>query len=106
MNIPGLTPQKIVDGLEAHADMLRAKGAEVKVLLYDPNDFSSVERIVLPELARCDVFEIGAGVRNIPTYLLYFEQLVNFIHEHAPKTTKICFNTKPDDTCAAIERWL
>ncbi len=104
--LTGLTPAKIVADLEACADVLRAKGADVKVILYDPNDFNSAKTLLLPEFPTLDVIEIGAGVRTIPKFLIYFENLVNFIHEAAPKTTKVCFNTNPSDCVSAIERWL
>ncbi len=101
----GLTPQKIRDGLEAHADILRNKGIDAKVYLYDPDDFSSTEELK-NDLPFMDVVEIGAGVRTIPIYLLYFEKIVNLVHEFAPPSAKICFNTTPADTVPAIERWL
>lgn len=101
----GLTPQKIRADLEAHAEILRNKGVDAKVYLYDPNDFSTTEELK-NDLPNLDVVEIGAGVRTIPVYLLYFEKLINLLHEHAPPATKICFNTSPGDTVSAIERWL
>lgn len=104
-SIKGLTPEKIRNDLEAHAEILRGKGVDAKVYLYDPADFSTTDELK-NDLVHLDVVEIGAGVRTIPTFLLYFEKLVNMIHEHAPSQTKICFNTSPADTVSAIERWL
>ena len=48
---------------------------------------------------------IGAGVRAVPSNLLLFETLINVVHEHAPQA-KLCFNTLPSDTAAAVQRWL
>ena len=52
-----------------------------------------------------DAVVIGAGVRNPPPHLHLFEQIINVVHEHAPKA-KICFNTTPEDTAEAIMRWV
>ena len=45
-----------------------------------------------------DCIMIGAGLRNIPAYFLLFEKLINVIHQHAPASTKLCFNTNRADT--------
>ncbi|MGZ3865183.1 MAG: hypothetical protein ACXVNR_01925, partial [Bacteroidia bacterium] len=50
-----------------------------------------------------DIVLIGAGIRVPEKNFLLFEELLNTIHEHAPKA-KICFNTNPGDTIAAVER--
>jgi hypothetical protein len=54
---------------------------------------------------RFDCVVIGAGIRTLPRYFSLFEKLINVVHEHAPEA-RICFNTKPDDTAAAVSRWL
>jgi hypothetical protein len=54
---------------------------------------------------RFDCILIGAGVRANPSNLMLFEKLINVVHEHAPQA-KICFNTLPSDTAAAVKRWL
>ena len=38
---------------------------------------------------------VGAGLRIVPPYFLLFEKLMNVIHQHAPASTKLCFNTSP-----------
>ena len=48
---------------------------------------------------------IGAGVRTDPAQFLLFERLLNLVHAAAP-AAKLCFNTSPDSTLAAIRRWL
>jgi hypothetical protein len=52
-----------------------------------------------------DCVLIGAGVRLDPEHFLLFEKLINVVHEHAP-TARICFNTNPGDTAAAVMRWV
>ena len=46
---------------------------------------------------------IGAGVRAIGKNFLLFEKLINVVHQMAPQA-KICFNTKPNDSIAAVQR--
>ncbi|WP_279379210.1 hypothetical protein [Sphingosinicella ginsenosidimutans] len=41
----------------------------------------------------------------MPKNFLLFEKVVNIIHGRAPKAS-ICFNTRPDDSTEAVERWL
>ena len=48
---------------------------------------------------------IGAGVPANPSNFILFEKLISVVHEHAPRA-KICFNTMPSDTAAAVKRWL
>lgn len=89
-----------------HADKLRAIGVDARIYLFDPADRSSTaEMVAALQAEHFDVVEIGAGVRTIPQFLLYFEYLVNLLRTTTPKTA-ICFNTKPDDTAEAIIRWL
>jgi hypothetical protein len=45
----------------------------------------------------------GAGLRA-PEHLLLFEKLLNLVHARAP-LAKICFNTNPADSAAAVQRW-
>jgi hypothetical protein len=54
---------------------------------------------------RYDCILIGAGIRLIAQNTPLFEKLVNVVHEHAPQA-KLCFNTRPDDTAAAVQRWV
>jgi hypothetical protein len=49
---------------------------------------------------------IGAGVRLDPDHFLLFEKLVNVVHRHAPASVKICFNTRPNNTIEAVQRWI
>ena len=52
-----------------------------------------------------DAIMIGAGVRKDDKMFILFEQLVNAAHQAAPNA-KICFNSNPMDTTAAIQRWV
>ncbi len=67
----------------------------------------TAERVVTARLEQepYDCVVIGAGVRTFPEHFLLFEKLINAVHKSAP-TAKICFNTRPGDTAAAVQRWL
>jgi hypothetical protein len=47
---------------------------------------------------------IGAGIRVPASNFSLFEKLVNTITEFSPGS-KIIFNTKPQDTVTAVQRW-
>jgi hypothetical protein len=46
---------------------------------------------------------IGGGLRAIPQHNLLFEEVINLIHQQAP-SSRICFNTGPETTVAAVLR--
>jgi len=52
-----------------------------------------------------DCILVGAGVRSVVKNFVVFEKTINLIHELAPRS-KICFNSKPDDSAEAVERVL
>ena len=60
--------------------------------------------------ARALVMRLGAVARTAtplyaaPPLLELFEALINAVHEHAPRA-RICFNTTPRDSEAAVRRW-
>jgi hypothetical protein len=37
--------------------------------------------------------------------LLLFEKIINLVHALAPNA-KICFNSNPADSAAAVQRWI
>ena len=101
--LPGMDAKKVLAGLKASEDELTALGYEVQSCLTDFGE--TAEEVVRRQLGQTqyDCIVIGAGVRANPSNLLLFEKLINVIHEHAPKS-KICFNTTPADTAAAVQR--
>jgi hypothetical protein len=52
-----------------------------------------------------DAVVIGAGIRLPPPNLLFFEQVINAVHRAAPNAA-IGFNTRPEETANAVERWI
>ena len=102
---PGLTKEKLFQGLKAQEDELTKLGFEVTMCLVDLGE--TAEKVARATLAEKEynAVMIGAGVRTPPPHLPLFEKLLNAIHELAPRA-KICFNTKPEDTAEGFLRWV
>ena len=102
---PGLNAAKVQAALEADAAALKQLGYDAELCLTDLGE--TAEAVVTQRLSpqRFDCVLIGAGVRCISTYFLLFEKLINLVHSQAPQA-KICFNTRPDDTAQAVQRWV
>jgi hypothetical protein len=103
--IPGLDAVKVMAGLKTDEAQLRGMGYDIELCLIDLGD--TAEAVVRDRLRQkqFNCILIGAGLRTIPIYFLLFEKLLNVVHEHAPRA-RLCFNTKPSDTAAAIQRWI
>ena len=102
---PGMDATKVLAGLKSSEDELTSLGYSVQMCL---TDFGETAEAVLQNALkqkRFDCVLIGAGVRAVPSNFLLFEKLINVVHEHAPQA-RICFNTLPSDTAAAVKRWL
>ena len=102
---PGLTAEKVEAGIKGSIQQLREKGYETN---YCWTDFGiTAARVLEKKLQQqpVDVVLIGAGIRVPEKNFLLFEQLLNVAHREAPQA-RICFNTHPMDTIAAVERVL
>jgi hypothetical protein len=104
--VPGLTAAKVRSAIEADRAKLEELGYSVAVLYVDAGE--TAEALLADTLATggYDCIMIGAGLRTVPPYFLLFEKLINVIHQHAPASTKLCFNTNPTDTAEAVRRWV
>jgi len=102
---PGMDAAKVLAGLKSSEEELSRLGYSVQMCLTDFGE--TAEAVVRTQLKRkrFDCILLGAGVRTNPSNLLLFEKLVNVVHESAPQA-KLCFNTLPSDTAAAVQRWL
>jgi DNA-binding LacI/PurR family transcriptional regulator len=102
---PGMDAAKVLAGLKSSEEELTRLGCSVQMCLTDFGE--TAEAMVQSQLAQkqFDCILIGAGVRTNPSNLLLFERLINVVHQHAPQA-RICFNTMPGDTAAAVKRWL
>ncbi len=103
--VPGLTAEILTAALDAEKARLTALGYEVRMLYIDTG--GTAETVTRDALAQgsYDCIVIGAGVRLAPHHFLLFEKIVNVVHANAPAATRICFNTRPDDTAEAVQRW-
>jgi hypothetical protein len=81
-------------------------GYELQSCLLDPR--WTDESVVSDTLSRekFDCIMVGAGVRVLSQNTILFEKIINTIHQKAPSSSKICFNTNPADTVEAILRWV
>jgi len=104
-SMPDLDAAKVAHGLRTQEQSLRDLGFDAAWCLTDLG--ATAEAVVRAALAAkpCDVVLIGAGIRVVPEHFALFERLINAVHECAPRA-KICFNTRPDDTQAAVLRWI
>jgi hypothetical protein len=102
---PGMNATKVLAGLKSSEDDLSRLGYSVKMCLTDLGE--TAEAVVQAQVTQqhFDCILIGAGVRTNPSNFLLFEKLINVVHQHAPQS-KLCFNTLPSDTAAAVQRWL
>lgn len=102
---PDMNASKVLAGLRSSEDELTALGYNVQKCFTDFGE--TAEAVVENQLKqmRFDCVLIGAGVRANPSNLLLFEKLVNVVHQYAPQA-RLCFNTLPSDTVAAVQRWL
>jgi hypothetical protein len=101
----GMDATKVLAGLKSSEDELTRLGYSVQMCLTDFGE--TAEAVVQSQLEqeRFDCILIGAGVRTNPNNFMLFEKLVNVVHKHAPQA-RMCFNTLPSDTAAAVQRWL
>ena len=80
-------------------------GYEPQICFIDLGE--TAESVVSDRLSR-ENFEcimIGAGVRLVPQHTVLFEKIINSVHQKAPPSSKICFNTNPGDSAEAVLRW-
>lgn len=90
--------------IDSQLDRVRVLGYEVESCLVDRGE--TAEAVVTELLGRraFDCVLIGAGLRS-PEHLRLFESLLNAVHTLAPGS-KICFNTTPEDSAEAVQRWV
>ena len=104
--IPGMTEEILTAALEAENAKLTTLGYDVRMLYIDTGKTAeAVTREALVQ-GHYDCVLIGAGLRLVPDHFLLFEKIVNVVHAHAPVSVRICFNTRPNDTAEAVQRWV
>ena len=104
--VPGLTAAKVRFAIEADRAKLEELGYNVTILYVDEGKTAEAQLANTLATGRYDCIMIGAGLRIVPPYFMLFEKLINVIHQHAPASTKLCFNTGPTDITEAVQRWV
>jgi len=100
----GLSPAVIRAFIDSELDRIRAAGYEVESCLVDIGE--TAEAVLTEHLHKrsFDCVLIGAGL-HAAEHALLFEKLLNLVHDLATQA-KICFNTKPQDSLEAVQRWV
>jgi len=102
---PGMTAAKVHAGLDGDVAMLNEAGYAVELCLTDFGETAVNAVRTRLQSKDFDCVVIGAGLRTIEPNFLLFEKVLNAVHEFAPRA-RICFNTGPHDTAAAVQRWV
>jgi len=105
----GLVPAEIQDqiyaGIQQMKSVLSEQGVENTAFLFQDITTEEKERLLKEvTLKHYDFIVVGNGIRGPPHWLPLFEWVINLIHEHGDKQTRIIFNTQPTDI-TGIERW-
>lgn len=104
-SLPGLDADKIARAIRVAAAQMEERGWQGDLCMITPDDAGLGTLAEQLAAARYDCVVIGAGIR-LPTARLHlFEKVLNLVHRGAPGAA-IAFNTHPEDTVAAMERWL
>ena len=102
---PGFDAAKIQAGIDIAKTMMTERGWNGDLCMIAPDDSGIAMLTAQLADATYDCIVIGGGVRIPPKSLLFFEKVVNAIHQGAPKAA-IAFNTHPQDTAEAAARWI
>ena len=102
---PGLNAEKIYAGIDVAAAKIAEKGwlGDICNIAPDDGGIATLEKQLASTTYDCVV--VGGGLRLPPKGLLMFEKVVNSIHKTAPGAA-IAFNTRPEDTAEAADRWV
>ncbi|MFC7303894.1 hypothetical protein ACFQVC_06655 [Streptomyces monticola] len=103
---PEIDRETLIARVDAAGDAMREAGFDGVQCLVEPSPDAA--EAVLRECLEKESFGlamIGGGVRMMPEHTLLFERLVNVLTEVVPGI-RFCFNTSPEDTLAAVRRWM
>jgi hypothetical protein len=104
-SLPGLDADTIARAIRVAAAQMEERGWQGDLRMITPDDAGLATLAHQLGEATYDCVVIGAGIRLPPPSLHLFEKIVNLVHRGAPRAA-IAFNTHPEDTVAAMERWL
>jgi hypothetical protein len=105
-NTTGWDASRVLAAAQDASKRLIDLGYQVQSCLVDLGE--TAENVVSDILSRerFDCIMVGAGIRALPQNTLLFEKIINTIHQKAPPSSKICFNTNPSDTVEAVLCWM
>ena len=97
---------KVKAGVENAIAELRGLGYDAIWCGVATDPAAAVERVrqALHDRAVACVL-IGAGLRLSDRAVVLFERIVNEVHTSCPRAA-ICFNSTPQDSAAAVQRWV
>jgi hypothetical protein len=105
-NTTGWDANKVKAVAQEANNKLTKLGYDVQNCLVDLGE--TAESVVSDRLSRenFDFIMIGAGIRILPQHTFLFEKIINSVHQKAPASSKICFNTNPGDSAETVLRWV
>lgn len=104
-SFPDFNAEKVMEGLRKGQKKGLELGYDIEICLIKPDgtDIDMISQKLSEN--KFDCILIGAGIRVSPEYFLLFEKVVNMIHQKTSSLI-ICFNTNPNDSLEAIQRWI
>ena len=102
---PGTDAAKIHKGIQAAMQQMADSGLDADLCLISPDDTAVTDLEHQFSRITYDCVVIGGGLRVPPKSLVLFETVINTVHRLAPYAA-IAFNTTPEDTAAAAQRWV
>ena len=102
---PGMNAEKIHVGIRVALKQMAERGWHVDLCLLNPDETAGPELDQRLKAQAYDCVVIGAGIRLPPHSLSMFEAVINAVHRAAPGAA-IAFNTRPENSADAADRWL
>jgi hypothetical protein len=102
---PGFNAEKIQAGIDIAQTTMTERGWDADICMIAPDDSGIATLAAKLASVDYDCVVIGGGLRIPPKGLLFFEKVVNAVHESATKAA-LAFNTRPEDTAEAAARWI
>ena len=101
----GLDEARVAEGIQRDLQLMHERGWDAEHLPIRPDE--TLRQQVLDHLnsRSYDCIVVGAGVRMTTKHVPEFEMVVNAIRQGAPQTP-VAFNSSPDSSGEAAERWL
>src|SRR5262249_15055266 len=103
--VPGLTAELVRSHIRSQGEKLHALGYDADLCLIDLGAPAEAVAAAALGAKHYDCVVIAAGLREPTERLELFERIANLVHLGAPQA-RICFNTSPADTTAAVQRWV